>query len=84
MWPGVCGGGGDGSKMRLYMDSVRLCAILVMSLADRVCVWNQSDGRSASAHKLSAGLVGNARRAKRRHVFWIVSRRRSWDWVVRP
>jgi len=68
MWPGVCGGGGDGSKMRLYMDSVRLCAILVMSLTDGTCLWNESGSKPASAHKLSAGLVGNARRAKRRLV----------------
>ena len=63
---------GDGSKIRLYIGSVGLYAMLVMSLADRVCLWNKSGGRSASAHTPSAGL---ARRARRRHVFWIVSRR---------
>jgi len=73
----------DGSKVRLYMGSVGLCTILVMSWADRVCFQNESGGRPAAAHKLSAGLVGNTRRAKRSHVFWVASRRPRSDWVVK-
>ena len=43
---------GDGSKMRLYIDSVGLCAMCAMNLADRARLQNESGGRSDSAHKL--------------------------------
>ena len=57
---------GDGSKMPSYISDAGLCVVLVMSLADRVRLRNQSSGRPALAQELSAGLVGKACRARGR------------------
>jgi len=65
----------SGSKMRLYMGREGLCAIAVSSLTDRVYLLDESGGRPTSAQRLSARLRRNSPRARRKHVFWIESRR---------